>query len=155
MKKYFIGKIEGQTALYCSELNEYALETEGNILCSEQDALEELFGTSDKQEIFKLADMHYLAIEQLPELSSSGLRDWILAKEPHIKFLWKCYGAPTIMPSGLLFGNDECWEDNGFYQYLVDIEGTYKNYYSTDGIEDYGNIDYTLPIKVTPVKFDF
>lgn len=46
-----------------------------------------------------------------------------------------------------LFGNDEMFDGNRFYQYGIDETGkTYKFYY--DGTEDLDEIDYESPIDV-------
>jgi len=83
--KYYTGIIteaeEGCKVIYCDDLNEWARETKGNFLCSEEDPLEEMFGTDEKEEIFNLAYMEPMTTNDLIEISSKGIKDWIEAKE--------------------------------------------------------------------------
>ncbi len=48
--------------------------------------------------------------------------------------------------TGIMFGNDECFDLSGFYQYLITEYGFYKCYYDIpDDIQDLGHIDYRYP----------
>lgn len=160
MKNYYIGRIfdedgEGHKVLYSAMLNEYAAETKGNIICSEEDPLAEIFGTDDKEEICKIAKLEPMRITQMIELNAE-LLNWVLAKEPHLKYLWYKYGNPCVALGGLMFGNDECWNSNEFFQYHInDALEVSRCYYDTVDYLDYACIDYDKPIRVEQARFDF
>ena len=45
--------------------------------------------------------------------------------------------------SGLMYGNDECFDLDGFYQYVVTPDDkVYACYYDAEGFDDLGDIDY-------------
>ena len=71
------------------------------------------------------------------------------------KWLEKTYGeaeATTIMYegkayTGYMYGNDECFSGNDFYQYFLTDDTLYKAFYSIpDGETDLGNLDYDNPV---------
>lgn len=68
-------------AIYCAELGEMAVETKGDIICTEQDALEDvLAGTPwEGNDSVRFADTW----DELDgdSISSAGLREWIDAKK--------------------------------------------------------------------------
>lgn len=48
---------------------------------------------------------------------------------------------------GIMYGNDECWDMNDFYQYFLTDDTLYKAYFEVpDGCEDFGDLDYKNPI---------
>ena len=49
--------------------------------------------------------------------------------------------------TGIMFGNDECFDCNDFYQYFLTTDGKlYKFYFEIpEGTEDFGNLDYDNP----------
>lgn len=50
---------------------------------------------------------------------------------------------------GYMYGNDECFDQNDFYQYFLTNKGLLKMYFVIpDGCEDYGDIDYSNPCNV-------
>ena len=55
---------------------------------------------------------------------------------------------------GVMFGNDECFDTDRFYQYLLDERGNlYECFYKTDLPLD--EIDYTHPFAIEDVTEDF
>jgi hypothetical protein len=75
---------EAFKAIYCEDLNEMAIETGGDILCTESDALEDvLAGTpwEGSEDLTLAADWPEMTDEDYENLSSIGLRDLIDAKE--------------------------------------------------------------------------
>lgn len=71
------------------------------------------------------------------------------------KWLEKTYGeteAITIMYegkayTGYMYGNDECYDGNDFYQYFLTDSTLYKAFYDIpDGETDLGNLDYDNPV---------
>ena len=54
---------------------------------------------------------------------------------------------PTITLSGTMYGNDECFDNDGFYQILVvDDRKFFHCYYQIpNDCDDLGNIDYKHP----------
>ena len=48
--------------------------------------------------------------------------------------------------TGYMYGNDECFDTDEFYQYFLTPDALIKMYYAIpEGCEDYGNIDYYKP----------
>lgn len=72
---------EAFTAIYCTDLNELAVETSGPIVCTEQDAIEDVLSGTPWSDINECADWPAMADEDYKRISGSGLRDWIDAKE--------------------------------------------------------------------------
>ena len=62
---------------------------------------------------------------------------------------------------GWMFGNDECFNGNEFYQYVFSVEGKlYRLYYSLDGadgeqITDLSNVDYSAPYHMEDCTSEF
>jgi len=51
--------------------------------------------------------------------------------------------------TGHMYGNDECFDGNEFYQYFLTADSLLKMYYNIpDGCEDLSNIDYEAPYDV-------
>ena len=51
--------------------------------------------------------------------------------------------------TGYMYGNDECFDADEFYQYFLTADALLKVYYTIpDGCEDYGDIDYSAPYDV-------
>ena len=51
--------------------------------------------------------------------------------------------------TGHMYGNDECFDGNEFYQYFLTADSLLKMYYNIpDGCEDLSNIDYSAPYDV-------
>lgn len=55
---------------------------------------------------------------------------------------------------GDIFGDDECFEGNNFYQYVVTTDGVYKAYYAVDGDTDIDCIDYLKATRIKRIDFD-
>lgn len=75
---------EAFTAIFCESLNELAVETSGEIVCTEQDAIEDvLSGTPwvEAQDLTFAQSWPEMTDDQYESMSSEGLRDWINAKE--------------------------------------------------------------------------
>lgn len=75
---------EAFTAIYCADLYELAVESSGLIVCTEQDALEDvLAGTpwAGRDDLTFADEWPVMAAEDYDRLSSDGLRGWIDAKE--------------------------------------------------------------------------
>lgn len=58
---------------------------------------------------------------------------------------------------GTMFGSDECFDLNGFYQYFAEDETLYKcyfNFHDEDGneYEDLGDVDYKHPVEMIEEK---
>ena len=57
---------------------------------------------------------------------------------------------------GIMFGDDECWDVNRFYQYFLSNDGKlYKAYYETDNETPLDCIDYNAPYDVVEQDTDF
>ena len=72
------------TAIYCADLNELAVETSGPIICTEQDAIEEVMAGTPWEgagDLSFAAEWPEMSDEDYEGLSSAGLRAWIAAKE--------------------------------------------------------------------------
>lgn len=51
--------------------------------------------------------------------------------------------------TGYMYGNDECFDCNEFYQYFLTEDKLYKAYFQIpDDDADFGNIDYEHPYKL-------
>jgi hypothetical protein len=51
--------------------------------------------------------------------------------------------------TGHMYGNDECFDGNEFFQYFLTADSLLKMYYHIpDGCEDLSNIDYDAPYDV-------
>lgn len=68
------------------------------------------------------------------------------------------YGSPEHMTVtaengdyiiGDMYGNNECFDCNDFYQYIVTSDGVYKAYYDDDNVTNVDEIDY---LKATHIK---
>lgn len=93
MKKYYAMDFEAydewQTALYSPECREFALTTNGDIVCTESDSWEDCFydtpwNDMDCEAVEKLfieQGQEISTTEQLRDLNSYGLEDWVNAKE--------------------------------------------------------------------------
>ena len=55
---------------------------------------------------------------------------------------------------GAIFGDDECFEGNNFYQYVVTSDGIYKVYYDDDNVTDVEDIDYSKAARIKLITFD-
>lgn len=53
---------------------------------------------------------------------------------------------------GAIFGDDECFEGNNFYQYVVTSDGIYKVYYDDDNVTDVEDIDYSKATRIELVE---
>ena len=69
-------------AVYCPELDEMAIETAGDIICTETDTIEDVLAGTPwaDNETLDFAD-EWDALEDVDELNSAGLRGWIGVKE--------------------------------------------------------------------------
>lgn len=56
--------------------------------------------------------------------------------------------------SGIMYGNDECFYGDEFYQVLVSGGKVYACYYALTDDNDLGNIDYTHPYRVDDCTSD-
>ena len=72
-----IGRINGYTCI--KAMNEYILDTEGDPICTEQDAWDDIFGDATPAEID--AELHVAAQEELDAINSAGIRAWMDAKK--------------------------------------------------------------------------
>lgn len=55
---------------------------------------------------------------------------------------------------GDMFGDDECFDGNDFYQYVVTSDGVYKAYYDVDNDTDIDEIDYSKATRIKLITFD-
>ena len=55
---------------------------------------------------------------------------------------------------GDVFGDDECFEGNDFYRYVVTSDGVYKAYYDVDEDTDIDYIDYSKATRIKLISFD-
>lgn len=55
---------------------------------------------------------------------------------------------------GDMYGNDECFDGNDFYQYVVTSDGVYKAYYDVDDDTDIDKIDYSKATRIKLIDFD-
>lgn len=57
---------------------------------------------------------------------------------------------------GNMYGNDECFDCNDFYQIVVADGKSYKFYYNADNVkdDDLSNIDYDKPLDVQEENID-
>lgn len=81
---HFSDGIETRAALYCVEIGEMAVETRGEIVCTEQDALEDvLAGTpwADAKSLDFAMGWPEATVERLAAINSASMREWIAAKE--------------------------------------------------------------------------
>lgn len=78
---YFTGSYgENQyTILCCKELNEYALETEGECLATETEAFDDMFDGLEPEELW--VGLVPITAEEIDELPSTSLKEWVAAKE--------------------------------------------------------------------------
>lgn len=53
---------------------------------------------------------------------------------------------------GAIFGDDECFDGNDFYQYVVTSDGVYKAYYDDDNVTDVEDIDYSKAARIELVE---
>ena len=53
---------------------------------------------------------------------------------------------------GDVFGDDECFEGNDFYRYVVTSDGVYKAYYDVDEDTDIDYIDYSKATRIKLVE---
>lgn len=93
MKKYYAMNFEayneGQVALYSPECREFALTTCGDPVYTESDSWEDCFEGSPwidmeceaVEKLFVEQGEEISTAEQLRDLNSSGLEDWVNAKE--------------------------------------------------------------------------
>lgn len=93
MKKYYAMNFEayneGQVALYSPECREFALTTCGDIVCTESDSWEDCFESTPwidmdceaVEKLFVEQGKEISTEEQLRDLNSFGLEDWVNAKE--------------------------------------------------------------------------
>ena len=57
---------------------------------------------------------------------------------------------------GTMYGNDECFDTNDFYQFLLTDNTLYKAYYEIpDGCEDLGSLDYNNPIDLRDIDMQY
>lgn len=57
---------------------------------------------------------------------------------------------------GYMYGNDECYDTNEFFQYFLTADVLLKMYYEIpDGCEDYNNIDYNHPYAVRDAEAEY
>lgn len=58
--------------------------------------------------------------------------------------------------TGYMYGNDECWDCNNFYQYFLTEDALYKAYFEVpEGCEDLGSLDYDNPIDLKDVDAQY
>ena len=58
--------------------------------------------------------------------------------------------------TGTMYGNDECFDTNNFYQFLLTDNALYKAYYEIpDGCEDLGSLDYNNPIDLRDIDMQY
>lgn len=58
--------------------------------------------------------------------------------------------------TGTMYGNDECFDTNDFYQFLLTDNTLYKAYYEIpDGCEDLGSLDYNNPIDLRDINMQY
>ena len=50
--------------------------------------------------------------------------------------------------NGIIYGNDECFESNYFYQYFIAADTLYTAYYTVDHDTALDEIDYTAAIEL-------
>ncbi len=82
--QFFNERGEAFTAIFCESMNELAVETSGEIVCTEQDAIEDvLSGTpwAGNEDLTFAESWPEMSDDQYEDMSSEGLRDWINAKE--------------------------------------------------------------------------
>jgi len=75
---------EAFTAIFCESLNELAIETSGEIACTEQSAIEDvLSGTpwAGAEDLTFAESWPEMSDDQYESMCSESLRDWINAKE--------------------------------------------------------------------------
>ena len=57
--------------------------------------------------------------------------------------------------TGIMYGNDECYEVYEFYQYIIIGDMLYRAYYDVDDVEDLDRIDYTKPYRIDEEDIDY
>ena len=55
---------------------------------------------------------------------------------------------------GDMYGWDECFDGNAFYQYVVNSDGIYKAYYDVDNDTIIDEIDYSKATRIELISFD-
>lgn len=76
---YEIGKFNGYTVLCCN--GEYVLDTEGDPASTEENSFEDVFNGLTEEEVRTESNFHFASSEELAEISSFGIHNWIDAKE--------------------------------------------------------------------------
>ena len=58
--------------------------------------------------------------------------------------------------TGTMYGNDECFDIDQFYQIVVADGKSYKFYYDADNVKNYdlSNIDYDNPLEIVEENID-
>jgi len=72
---------ETLTAIYCPELGELAVETLGDIVCTEQDAFEDVIAGTPWEGAENLDFAAEWPAADLDSIRSAGLREWVAAKK--------------------------------------------------------------------------
>ncbi len=78
----------------------------------------------------------------------SDLKAWMERKygESCTETTFACNGKAY---TGHMYGNDECFDGNEFYQYFLTEDELLRMYYNIpEGCEDLTNIDYEVPYDV-------
>ena len=58
--------------------------------------------------------------------------------------------------TGIMYGNDECFEMDDFYQYILTEDALYKAFYEIpEGNEDLGDLDYESPIDLKDADAEY
>jgi len=84
-------------------------------------------------------------IEKLEKLYGAGTEYTIIDRNSDVITSYSC-----ALIKGKIFGDDECWDRNDFYQYFVSDKGLMKLYYDVDGSTDIEeqNIQYEFPDRI-------
>ena len=80
--------------------------------------------------------------------SNKELKAWMERKfgASHAKVNITCNG---ITYTGHMYGNDDCFDGDEFFQYFLTADALLRMYYNIpDGCTDYNDIDYRAPYDV-------
>lgn len=77
----------------------------------------------------------------------NDLKSWMERKYGQTTEETITYDGKTY--TGYMYGNDECFDGDEFFQYFLTADALLKMYYTIpDGCDDYGEIDYSAPYDV-------
>ena len=89
---------------------------------------------------------------KLAPFDNFSLKEYHCNRLKNKYYLPECFMTVTAENGGDMFGDDECFEGNNFYQYVVTSNGIYKAYYDVDNDTIIEDLDYSKATRIELVE---